>query len=82
MQWSTVSKAMLKSNRTRTAQFPESTDNKMSFVTLNRADSILCLALKADWKGSKILLEIKYGVSWFKTKLRTFRKKGNLEIGL
>ncbi len=41
IQWSTVSKAALKSNKIRTAPFPESTDNKISLVTLNRADSVL-----------------------------------------
>ncbi len=56
MQWSTVSNAALKSNSTKTAQFPESTNNNKSFTTLKKADSVLCLDLKPDWKGSNILL--------------------------
>ncbi len=59
MPWSTVSNAALKSNSTKTAQFLESTNNNKSFTTLNKADSVLCLDLKPDWKGSNILFSIK-----------------------
>jgi len=54
-----VSNAALRSNKTSTTQEPESRASKISFVTLNRADSMICSDLKPDWNMSKILKEFK-----------------------
>lgn len=39
--WSTVSNAALRSSKTRITESPESTDTRISFNTLSRADSVL-----------------------------------------
>lgn len=51
MSWSTVSKAKVKSKCT-TTQLPESMFKSISLKTKKRAESVLCSALKQDWKTS------------------------------
>lgn len=46
--WSTVSNAAARSKSIKMPESPESTDNKMSFITLSKADSVLWLVLKLD----------------------------------
>ncbi len=45
-----VSNAALKSNNTNTTKAPETRESSMSFVTLNRADSVLYKDLKTRFK--------------------------------
>lgn len=52
IEWLTVLKAEVKSKRTKTADFPESTAKRRSLYTLRRAVSVLWRGLKPDWNFS------------------------------
>ena len=58
--WSTVSKAALRSSRTKTETLSASV---LSFVTLIRTVSVLWWGLKPNWKVSKALLDRRNSVS-------------------
>ncbi len=83
IEWLTISKAEVKSKRTKTAELPESTAKRRSLETLKRAVSVLWRGLKPDWNFSKILNSSRNDLSWLKTTLSNiFDKKGSLDIGL
>lgn len=81
--WSTVSKAAVRSNKTRITWSPESFARRMSLKALSKADSVLCRVLKPDWEISRTLCSSQNHFSWAWT---TFSKileiKGSLEMGL
>lgn len=81
MVWSTISNAELRSNRTRITESPEMADNRMSFSTLRRADSVLWFLLKPDWNVSKILFVYRNVCNCNNTDFK-FAIKGKLGIGL
>lgn len=54
-----MSKAAVKSRSTRTTHSLESVAKTILLKTLERADSVLCRVLKADWKTSEILCSSK-----------------------
>lgn len=62
-----ILKAALKSNSRSITKFPESTDNKISFYTLKRADSVMWCFLKPDWKDWKTPFESKKFNNWAET---------------
>ncbi len=83
IEWLTISKAEVKSKRTKTAELPESTAKRRSLETLKRAVSVLWRGLKPDWNFSKILNSSRNDLSWLRTTLSNiFDKKGSLDIGL
>ncbi len=83
MAWSTVSNAALKSKSIKITESPESTDNRMSFKTLNSADSVLWFVLKPDWNLSRIILASRKLCNCSSTVFsRILAMKGRLEIGL
>ncbi len=83
MLWSTVSKAALRSNSTKIAEAPESRVRRISLWTFKSADSVLCNALKPDWKNSSTELFLKNVCNWITTTFsKTLDRKGSFEIGL
>ncbi len=83
MLWSTVSKAALRSNSTKIAEAPESRVRRISLWTFKSADSVLCNALKPDWKTSSTELFLKNVCNWTTTTFsKTLDRKGSFEIGL
>ena len=72
ISWSAVSKAALRSSRTKTETLRASVFRRISFVTLIRAVSVLWWGLKPDWKVSKALLDRRKSEScWYTTFSRT-----------
>ncbi len=65
--WSTISKAELRSKRTRATALPLSVASIMSLVTFNRADSVLWSFLNPDWKVSYNELDSRKECSWVNT---------------
>jgi len=51
---------VVRSNKSKTTQLPESTPHRMSLETLRRADSVLWPALKPDWNLSKNFIKLNY----------------------
>ncbi len=81
--WSTISKAELRSKRTRATALPLSVASIMSLVTFNKADSVLWSFLNPDWNISYSELNSRKECSWVNTTLsKNFEMKGRLEIGL
>ena len=57
--------------------------DRISFVTLIRAVSVLWWGLKPDWKVSKALLDRrKSEICWYTTFSRTLPKNGRFDMGL
>jgi len=81
-QKSTVSKAALRSSRTKTETLRASVFRRISFVTLISAVSVLWWGLKPDWKVSKALIDRRKSEScWYTTFSRTLPKNGRFDMG-
>ncbi len=82
ISWSIKWKAALRLSIIKAPQLPKSAMSSKSLETHNKADSVLCPALKPDWKASSISFLAKKELSWDKTAFSNiFEIQGSFEIG-